>query len=180
MIYGLYNFLRGKHRIFGFRPNTLQVMLAFSFIYWILVEPPFNLVKIFYLAIPLIIIYTGILNKPYLYIYNHSYLFIKKRFFKKSIFIFCKSGSKIQLRRKKQDFWGSRYADGIIIGNTIYIEEFEDYLFKPIRYHKLIDILEKHYQVKKYENFGKFISEEIKSRDNFDMIKKKLLVYNLK
>ncbi len=132
--------------------------------------------KSFYIAIIILSIFKiGILDYPYLYLWNLMTIKLNKKFFKNNVFIY--GDKKVSFYKRKS--WLSFDAPiGIKIDSTIYLDNrYEDNYWGNRGL--FIEILEKNYRLKYLENLGNFLEEDIKKEDKIEDIKRKMILMRL-
>lgn len=165
MILWLHDLLKRYSNLLGFRIQNVILFIAFAFAIYI-----FKIITIttplYFFLIPLTIIWTGILNSPYCYLKNIIQLKITSKILKKERYITCLDYI------NHGDFslsWNNDGAIGMVVGDLIYLDEEYDFFI-------LWGMKDK---IKYFSNFKEFVREEIKARDNQEIIKRKLILKNL-
>lgn len=167
MIYGLYKFLNGQ-MFLSLGPRIKNITLITILIgYYIITKDINDYWVIGLCSIGLIIIYNGVLNKPYLYVWNAITILINKNFFKKSIFIYHYD-QKLRFKKKKEYWLSTDNPIGIIIENVVYIDDY---------YEKSVKILF-FPNVNYMKNFNKFITQ-LDNIDTLEIIKRKMILHSL-
>jgi len=162
MIYGLHNLLRHRLRIPFSYHSKYYHLVVFILILLLTFYGLSNwkwLVGIYLFAS---LIYSGILNTPYLYLVNIIAIKINRKFFKQKVFVYF-NGEKLKLRKNAERF---DTAKGIIMNERMLIDnDYED---------KIIP-----YEVEYCQNLSSFFADEVKDTDSIEKIKKKLILYRL-
>lgn len=176
MIYGLYKFLRERHRILDIRfTNGFLALGGLVYLYL------FQHVGLWYIVPTIFVgflIQQGALNKPYLFFYNQSSIYFHRKFLKHRIFVRCKPKIKFSWK-KKASFWSmfDEVPDGIIFYETGML--CLDATMKEEYHYDKAKVLERQFNVEYCVDLRKFLESEIEEDDKVDMIKKKLLLYKL-
>lgn len=149
----------------GLRIENLFFLSGLAYIFYlskiIIIEIP-----LWFFIVPIIIIYSGILNSPYCYLKNIIQLKITSKILKKERYITCLDYI------NHGDFslsWNNDGAIGMVVGDLIYLDEEYDFFI-------LWGMKDK---IKYFPDFKEFVREEIKARDNQEIIKRKLILKNL-
>ena len=165
MIYGLYKFLNAQmFNSLGWRIQNIKIIIVLG-AYYIITTEIDNYWTIGLCSVGVIIIYNGVLNKPYLYVWNALTILINKNLFKKRIFIY-NHDKKLKFRKKKDNWLLTPI--GIIIDGRTYIN---DYYEKSTRILFLPN-------VNYMKNFNNFITQ-LNNTDTLEIIKRKMILHNL-
>lgn len=165
MILWLHDLLKRKSDLVGFRIQNL--FLFGGVVYALYVFKIITAITpLYFLLIPLTIVYTGVLNSPYCYSKNIIQLKIASKILKKERYITCPD------YRNHGDFSLSQNNDGAIgmlVEDLVYLDDEYDFLI-------LWGMKDK---IKYFPDFKEFVREEIKAKDNQEIIKRKIILKNL-
>lgn len=171
MIYWLYKFLRSKFNFFDLRTSYFTIISLG--IGWFTFMGRVSMYLGVGVIMGLVVVYSGILNNPYLYVWHSLYIGLNKQFTGKRLFIFIK-GQKLYFRAYKSGWLGFEEACGLRLEDSAYVDKYQ-----KEREVVALDVLEKFYNVSYFSTDKNNLMDDIKSTDSMDMIKKKIILFNL-
>jgi hypothetical protein len=171
MIYGLYRFLRNRFYFLDIRTTYFTIIsMGVGFFTFTGRIPMYLGVGA---VLGLMAVYSGVLNTPYLYVYHSLSIWINKRITGKRIFIFI-DGEKLYFRNYKAGWLSFKEACGLRLEDSAYVDK--DYKERDL---VALDVLEKFYNVTYFSTEKGNLMDDIKSTDSMDMVKKKIILFNL-
>ncbi len=167
MIYGLSKLLRGSNRFFGMSVNNIHIFIIIMAFLGITKRIPLT-IPTFVFVIIVGIIYTRILNKPYLYLWNLFNICLTKKFLYNRIYVFT-IWEKIMFSKDRGRGLYMDKVTGIILNNKLYIDEGQE---------RHLKILGRNYDLHIIEDLNFFLTH-LNKKDTKETIKKKLILHNL-
>lgn len=111
----------------------------------------------------------GLLNTPYLFVWNFCYILIRKRFFKENNFVYL--GDKVRIRKGICE----ESPDGIVCDENLMVDKEFESGWRADRISKAIKIF---YKIEYCDGFERF-TNSLSSEEDMQDIKRKLILFKL-